>query len=117
MNQYTGVFEQVGAWWTGYVEELPGCNVQEATLGEARESLREAIHLIVEANRELARREAEGHGSSGSRWPSPSNETDGPPSPPGRLRLPTAARRRPALGLLESGEPEDQRGPEARGDR
>jgi predicted RNase H-like HicB family nuclease len=61
VNEYTGVFEQVGEWWTGYVEELPGCNVQESSLAEARESLKEAIHLIVEANRELARREAEGH--------------------------------------------------------
>ena len=61
LNQYTGVFEHVGDWWTGYVEELPGCNVQEPSLADARDSLREAIHLIVEANRELARREAEGH--------------------------------------------------------
>ncbi|MFI5184508.1 MAG: type II toxin-antitoxin system HicB family antitoxin [Vicinamibacteria bacterium] len=60
-NQYTGVFEQVGDWWIGYAEELPGCNVQERTQAEARESLKEAIQLIVNANRELARREAEGH--------------------------------------------------------
>lgn len=60
-NQYTGVFEQVGDWWSGYVEELPGCNVQERTLEEARESLKEAVQLIVNANRELARRESEGH--------------------------------------------------------
>jgi len=60
-NRYTGVFEQVGPWWVGYVEELLGCNVQEATLDEARESLREAIQLVIEANRDLARREAEGH--------------------------------------------------------
>jgi len=39
-NQYTGVFEQLGEWWIGHVEELPGCNVQERTLEEARESLR-----------------------------------------------------------------------------
>jgi predicted RNase H-like HicB family nuclease len=61
VNQYTGVFEQVGSWWIGHVEELPGCNVQETTLEEARESLKEAVQLIVQANRELARREAEGH--------------------------------------------------------
>jgi len=60
-NRYTGVFEQVGDWWLGYVEELPGCNVQERTLEDARESLREAVHDILHANRELARREAEGH--------------------------------------------------------
>ena len=53
-NRYTGVFEQVGEWWIGHVEELPGCNVQERTLDEARESLKHAVHEIVEANRELA---------------------------------------------------------------
>jgi predicted RNase H-like HicB family nuclease len=60
-NRYTGVFEQVGDWWIGHVEELPGCNVQEDSLDEARESLKEAVQLIVQANRELARRESEGH--------------------------------------------------------
>lgn len=60
-NRYTGVFEHVGAWWVGHVEELPGCNVQERSLDEARESLKEVIQLIVQSNRELARREAEGH--------------------------------------------------------
>jgi len=60
-NRYTAAFEQVGDWWTGYVEELPGCNLQERTLEEARKSLKEVIRLILEANRELARRESEGH--------------------------------------------------------
>lgn len=60
-NRYTGVFEQVEGWWIGHVEELPGCNVQERTLEEARESLKEVIQLIVQANRDLARRESEGH--------------------------------------------------------
>ena len=61
VNRYTGVFEQVGEWWTGFVEELPGCNVQEQTLADARESLKAAIHDVLEANRELARREVAGH--------------------------------------------------------
>ena len=60
-NQYTGAFEQVGDWWVGYAEELPGCHVQERSLEEARVALREAIQDILHANRELARREAEGH--------------------------------------------------------
>ena len=60
-NRYTAVFEQVGEWWTGHVEELPGCNVQERTLEEARQSLKEVIQLILLSNRELARRESEGH--------------------------------------------------------
>jgi predicted RNase H-like HicB family nuclease len=60
-NRYTGVFEQVEGWWIGHVEELPGCNVQERSLDEARASLKEVIQLIIQANRDLARREAEGH--------------------------------------------------------
>ena len=60
-NRFTAVFEQVGEWWMGYVEELPGANTQGRTLEEARENLKEAIQLILEANRELARREAQGH--------------------------------------------------------
>ncbi len=35
-------------------KELSGVNVQEATLEEARESLREAVQLIIESNRFLA---------------------------------------------------------------
>jgi len=60
MERFTAVFEQVGEWWIGYVEELPGANTQGRTLEEARENLKEAVQLIIEANRELARREAEG---------------------------------------------------------
>ncbi len=60
-NRYTAVFEQVEGWWIGCIEEVPGCNVQERTLEEARESLKEVIQLIVQANRDLARRESEGH--------------------------------------------------------
>jgi predicted RNase H-like HicB family nuclease len=59
-NKFTAVFEQEGEWWIGYVEELPGANTQGATLPEARENLKEAIQLVLEANRELTRREVEG---------------------------------------------------------
>ncbi len=59
-NRFTAVFEQVGEWWIGYVEELPGANAQGKTLEEMRENLKEAVQLIIKANRKLARREAEG---------------------------------------------------------
>ena len=59
-NKFTAVFEQVGEWWIGYVEELPGANTQGKTLEEARENLKEAVQLIIEANWELARRETVG---------------------------------------------------------
>jgi len=60
MERFTAVFEQQGEWWIGYVEELPGANTQGRTLEEARENLKEAIQLIIEANRELSRRATEG---------------------------------------------------------
>jgi predicted RNase H-like HicB family nuclease len=59
-NKFTAVFEQVGEWWIGYVEELPGANTQGKTLEETRENLKEAVQLVVEANRELAQRETVG---------------------------------------------------------
>ncbi len=60
MERMTAVFEQSGEWWIGYVEELPGANTQARTLEEARDNLREAVHLVFEANRDLARRASEG---------------------------------------------------------
>jgi len=56
LNTFTAIFEQDGDWWVAYVEELPGANTQGATLEEARENLKEAVQLIIKANRELARR-------------------------------------------------------------
>ncbi len=55
-NRFTAVFEHAGNWWVGYVEELPGANTQGATLEEARENLKEAVTLALEANRELSER-------------------------------------------------------------
>jgi len=52
-NDFTAVFEQHDDCWIGYVEELPGANTQGATLDEARENLREAVALVLEANRDL----------------------------------------------------------------
>jgi predicted RNase H-like HicB family nuclease len=59
-STFSAVFEQDGPWWIGYVEELPGANTQGATLDEVRENLKEAVQLVLEANRDLARRSAEG---------------------------------------------------------
>jgi len=55
-HTFTAVFQQIGAQWIAYVEELPGANTQGDTLEEARENLKEAIALILEANREMTRR-------------------------------------------------------------
>ena len=55
MNRYTAVFQRDGEWWMAYVEEFPGANSQGATLDEARENLRDAVQLLLETRRELAR--------------------------------------------------------------
>jgi predicted RNase H-like HicB family nuclease len=60
MEKFTAVFEREGEWWIGYIEELPGANTQGQTLEEVRENLKEAVQLVIEANRDLARRETEG---------------------------------------------------------
>ena len=52
--QLNAVFRKVPEGYIGWVEEIPGANVQEATLDEARESLAEAVELVLAANRELA---------------------------------------------------------------
>jgi predicted RNase H-like HicB family nuclease len=60
MDRFTAVSKKDGDWWVGYVEELPGAHTQGRTLDEARENLKEATRLIIEANRDLARQESEG---------------------------------------------------------
>ena len=58
--QLTAVFRQVPQGYIGFVEELPGANTQGATLEAARENLREAVALVLEANRALAEEELRG---------------------------------------------------------
>ena len=50
----TAVFKKVRGGYVGFVEELPGANTQGRTLDEARANLREAVALVLAANRTLA---------------------------------------------------------------
>ena len=50
----TAVYRKVSQGYVGFVQELPGANTQGATLDEARANLREAVLLVLEANRTLA---------------------------------------------------------------
>ncbi len=56
----TAVFEEVpqseGGGYTAYTEELPGAISEGDTLEEARDNLRDAIKVLVEANREVSRK-------------------------------------------------------------
>ena len=40
--------------YVAFVEELPGANTQGETIDEARDNLREAVALVLEANRALS---------------------------------------------------------------
>jgi len=53
---FTAVYQAADeGGFIAFVEELPGANTQGETLEEARENLREAVELILDANRELSR--------------------------------------------------------------
>jgi predicted RNase H-like HicB family nuclease len=62
--ELTAVYISVSEGYIAFVEELPGANTQGATLDEARANLREAVQLILEANRELAERSLAGQNVS-----------------------------------------------------
>jgi len=51
---FTAVFQKVKEGYIGIAEELPGANTQGTTLREARRNLKEAIRLVLEANKRLA---------------------------------------------------------------
>ena len=57
---FTAVFQKVPQGYIGFVEELPGANTQGAALEEVRENLREAVLMVLEANRQLAEEDLAG---------------------------------------------------------
>ncbi len=52
--ELTAVYQAVPEGFIAFVEELPGANTQGRTLEEARTNLREAVVLVMEANRAMA---------------------------------------------------------------
>ncbi len=52
--QYTAVVKQDGAWWIGWIEEVPGVNCQEKTHDELIESLRIALQEAIDYNKQDA---------------------------------------------------------------
>jgi predicted RNase H-like HicB family nuclease len=55
-HEFTAIFERDGDWYIAYCPEIPGANGQGTTKEEARQSLAEAIALILEDRREDALR-------------------------------------------------------------
>lgn len=55
-RQFTAIYKKVGDEYLGWVQEVPGVNTQGRTLAEVKSNLREALLLILEANKTLAGR-------------------------------------------------------------
>ena len=51
-NEFTAVFEKEGEWYIGYCPEIPGANGQGHSIEECRDSLAQAISLILKDRRE-----------------------------------------------------------------
>lgn len=58
--KFTAVFRKVPEGYVGFVEELPGANTQGKTLRATRANLKEAIRLVLEANRSLSEQSMKG---------------------------------------------------------
>jgi predicted RNase H-like HicB family nuclease len=67
--QLTAVYLKVPEGYVAFVEELPGANTQGDTLEEARLNLREAVELVLQANRELAEQTLAGQGEMVTKEP------------------------------------------------
>ena len=50
-NEFTAVIERDGEWFIAYSPEIPGANRQGRTKAEARQSLVEAIAMILDDRR------------------------------------------------------------------
>ena len=55
-SEFTAIIERDGNWYIAYCAEIPGANGQGRTKKQARESLAQAIKLILEDRRDDALR-------------------------------------------------------------
>lgn len=56
-QQFTAIYLNRGGRYIGWVEEVPGANTQGATLDEVKKNLKEAVSLVLNANRLLIEKE------------------------------------------------------------
>ncbi len=56
IGQFTAAYIKRGKWYLGFVQEIPGVNTQGKTLAETKRNLKEALILVLEANRAIAHR-------------------------------------------------------------
>ena len=54
-REFTAIYQKMGKHVVAWIEEVPGVNTQGRTTKEARENLKEALQLVLETNRSLAK--------------------------------------------------------------
>lgn len=52
-REFTAVYQKKGKRYLAWIEEVPGVNTQGRTLREVRANLKEALRLVLEANRAI----------------------------------------------------------------
>lgn len=52
--EYTAIIKNVGNWWIGWIEEVPGVNCQEHSRNELIETLRITLREALEFNKQEA---------------------------------------------------------------
>jgi hypothetical protein len=57
---YTAIIKRSGAWWIGWIEEVPGISCQEQTTEELLETHTVTLREALELNRREAREAAGG---------------------------------------------------------
>ena len=50
---FEATIEKHGKWWIGWVDAVPGANSQGRTIKEVQENLKEAVAMVLEANKKL----------------------------------------------------------------
>lgn len=59
--EYTAIIQKTpSGWYIGQCEQVPGALTQGKTIVEVKENLKEAIQLVLEAERDFFRKEYEG---------------------------------------------------------
>lgn len=51
---FTMVYKKVTEGYIGFIEELPGANSQAKNLNELKDNLKEAVQLVMEANKVMS---------------------------------------------------------------
>ena len=60
--ELNAIYMKVPEGYVAFVEQLPGANTQGDTLEDARQNVREAVVLVLDANRELSEEAISGSG-------------------------------------------------------